>query len=93
MAVDEIGPVPPGLVARTPASEVANTVEWANNLIQRAQRDATREKPGDVRMAAGVPLLEETISDPPTQLEVLANRVVLNELIRVLREAGLMETT
>lgn len=88
MAVDEIGPVPPGIVAGADGGQVANAIEWLNNLLSVVQRDASTTDRGNVLQATAVSDLNQTITNPPTQAEVQALSDKVDELLAAMRTAG-----
>lgn len=91
MAVDEIGPVPPGLAAGAPSGEQAGIFEWLTRLLDRVQRTATTTAEGGVKQAAAVADLNQTISGPSVaEVQAISNKV--DELLAAMRTAGQLDT-
>lgn len=85
--VDKLGPVPTGVVAGAPSGEIPSTLEWFNNLIDRAQREASTSLRGDVLQATAVADLNQTISGPSVaEVQAISDKV--DELLAAMRTAG-----
>lgn len=85
-----VGPVPPGIF-NTPDHEPAG-LEWFTNLIVNVEKTATTTEQGRVLKGTAVANLNLTISNPPTQAQVQAISNKVDQLLAVLRTAGLIET-
>lgn len=92
MAADELGPVPPGVVAGADGGQLPSALIWLNRVSAGIQRLATTALAGRVRKAAVVADLDQTVSATPTQAEVQAISDKVDELLAAQRAAGQMES-
>ena len=83
MAVDEIGPVPPGLAAGAPSGEQPGILEWLTRLLDRVQRSATTTQEGGVKEAAA--------QSDSTATTVADLRADFNALLAKLRTSGVLD--
>ena len=81
--MDEIGPVPPALLAGVPESDVNNVTEWLNNLIAITQRSQTTENEG-----RSLKMPFQADSTATTLAEMVTDH---NALLAKLQAAGKME--
>lgn len=88
---DEVGPVPAGLTAGTPNGELGATIEWLNRLLAIVQRSNSTGKEGWSFQMANVAKITQTVSNPPTNVEVAVIQIKVNELIDALVTAEKME--
>ena len=91
MAIDKIGPVPTGVAAGAPPGEAPNILEWFTRVIARIQRSATTTLEGDVKQAAAVADLNQTISGPSVaEVQAISDKV--DELLAAMRTAGQLDS-
>lgn len=90
---DEIGPVPPALLAGARPDDIPNAQIWLNRVATISQREATTTKKGGVNSMPVIADLNQTVSSPPTQAEVQAISDKVDALLAALRTAGILETT